>query len=235
MSKKFDVDIEDYKYGFSDTEKPIFKTRKGLDEKIVRQISEMKGEPAWMLDMRLRAYQHFVYRPMPTWGSDKIHDIDFDNIYYYLKPAEKTARSWDDVPEDIKNTFDRLGIPEAEQKFLAGVGGQYDCLAHDSRVYTTHGIIPISEIESGDTVFAFDEIQNRLMLARVKGKAYKGDQEVFAVNVSTFTIEVTNNHPFLTLSYHRKPGNKRGRYRREWKYLCDLKPGDLVAVAKKIT
>lgn len=126
MATTFDVNLEDYKYGFSQPENYIFKAKKGLNEEIVRQISAMKGEPAWMLEMRLRAYKHFVQRPMPNWGSPKMHEVNFNDIYYYIKPAEHQSRSWDDVPEDIKNTFDRLGIPEAEQKFLAGVGAQYE-------------------------------------------------------------------------------------------------------------
>ena len=126
MVEILDVPIENYKYGFSSPEQYVFKAEKGLNEKIVRQISAMKEEPEWMLDMRLRAYRHFISRPTPNWGSPKMQDINFDNIYYYIKPTEKQAGSWDDVPQEIKNTFDRLGIPEAEQKFLAGVGAQYE-------------------------------------------------------------------------------------------------------------
>lgn len=126
MTQSADVNIGDYKYGFNSPEDYIFKAEKGLTEEIVRQISAMKDEPAWMLDMRLKAYRHFLERPMPNWGSPKMKEIDFDDIYYYIKPTEGQARSWDDVPDDIKNTFDRLGIPEAEQKFLAGVGAQYE-------------------------------------------------------------------------------------------------------------
>jgi Fe-S cluster assembly scaffold protein SufB len=113
------------KYGFHDEEQSVFKTRKGLDAEIVTQISEMKGEPDWMRDYRLRALKIFESKPMPTWGAD-LGTINFDDIYYYLKPTEDSKESWDDVPDDIKNTFDRLGIPEAEQKFLAGVGAQYE-------------------------------------------------------------------------------------------------------------
>lgn len=120
------VSLDDYKYGFSKPEDYIFKAQKGLSEDIVRQISAMKNEPQWMLDMRLRAYKHFISRPMPNWGSPFMHNINFDEIYYYIKPTEGSVRDWDDVPDDIKNTFDRLGIPEAEQKFLAGVGAQYE-------------------------------------------------------------------------------------------------------------
>jgi len=126
MTQTADLNIGDYQYGFSQPEDYIFKARKGLDEEVVRQISAMKGEPEWMLEFRLRSYRHFISRPMPNWGSPKMREIDFDNLYYYIKPTEEKARSWDDVPDDIKNTFDRLGVPEAEQKFLAGVGAQYE-------------------------------------------------------------------------------------------------------------
>lgn len=117
--------VGEYRYGFSDPETYVFKSRKGLDREVVEQISHMKGEPAWMLEFRLRALDHFLKRPMPTWGGD-LSKLDLNDIYYYVKPAEAEARSWDDVPETIKRTFDRLGIPEAEQKFLAGVGAQYE-------------------------------------------------------------------------------------------------------------
>ncbi len=117
--------IGDYKYGFSDPEIHVFKSRKGLDEDVVKEISMMKGEPEWMLKFRLKALKHFQGRPTPTWGPD-LSTLDLDNIYYYIKPTEQEEASWDDIPESIKNTFDKLGIPEAEQKFLAGVGAQYE-------------------------------------------------------------------------------------------------------------
>jgi len=117
--------IGEYRYGFSDPETYVFKSRKGLDREVVQQISAMKGEPAWMLEFRLKALEHFQQRPMPAWGAD-LSKLDLDDIYYYVKPTEKDAKSWDDVPDTIKNTFDKLGIPEAEQKFLAGVGAQYE-------------------------------------------------------------------------------------------------------------
>ncbi len=113
------------KYGFHDEAAYAQQARRGLSPEVVREISERKGEPSWMTDFRLKALEYFLARPMPTWGAD-LSGIDFDNIYYYLKPAEKKARSWEDVPEAIKQTFDRLGIPEAERKFLAGVSAQYE-------------------------------------------------------------------------------------------------------------
>ena len=89
------------------------------------QISAIKGEPAWMRDLRLKAFDIFLQKPMPTWGGN-VAEMDFNNIYYYVKPSDREGRTWDDVPENIKKTFDRLGIPEAEKTFLAGVGAQYD-------------------------------------------------------------------------------------------------------------
>ncbi|MCA9249014.1 MAG: Fe-S cluster assembly protein SufB, partial [Planctomycetales bacterium] len=112
------------KYNFRTETKGVFKARKGLDAEIVAQISEMKGEPAWMRDFRLESLKVFESKPMPKWGG-KI-DIDFQDIYYYLKPTDHQGKTWDDVPQEIKDTFDRLGIPEAEKKFLAGVKAQFE-------------------------------------------------------------------------------------------------------------
>ncbi len=113
------------KYGFHDEEKSVFKTRRGLDKDVVAQISDIKNEPPWMKEFRLKALEQFEKKPLPRWGG-AVEEIDFQNIYYYLKPAEEQGKTWDEVPADIKKTFDRLGIPEAEQKFLSGVGAQYD-------------------------------------------------------------------------------------------------------------
>ena len=113
------------KYGFHDTEQHVFKSRKGLDREIVEEISRLKNEPDWMREFRLKSLDIFFKKPLPTWGGDVSH-IDFQDIYYYVKPTSEEVKSWDDVPADMKRTFDKLGIPEAEQKFLSGVGAQYD-------------------------------------------------------------------------------------------------------------
>jgi Fe-S cluster assembly protein SufB len=119
-------DIGQYKYGFHDSEENYFyKAERGLNREVVEKISKMKDEPGWMLDFRLKAYEHFRSRPMPTWGAD-LSGLDLENIFYYVKPTQGSEKSWDNVPDDIKNTFNKLGIPEAEQKFLAGVGAQYE-------------------------------------------------------------------------------------------------------------
>jgi len=115
----------DYRYGFHDVEDYKFKSGRGLTAEMVAQISDMKKEPAWMREFRLKAYEIFMRKPMPNWGAD-LSGIDFDNIHYYVKPSEKTEKSWDEVPAYIKDTFDKLGIPEAERKFLAGVSAQYE-------------------------------------------------------------------------------------------------------------
>lgn len=119
------VEIEDYRYGFHYEDTSVFRTRKGLGPDVVRAISEHKNEPPWMLEFRLNSLDAFYARKMPTWGAD-LSEIDFDELYYYAKPVEEQQRSWDDLPAEIKETYDRLGIPEAEQKYLAGVGAQYD-------------------------------------------------------------------------------------------------------------
>lgn len=118
------LDFE-YKYGFSVPEKNVFKAKKGISEDIVAMISDMKGEPKWMKEFRLRSYKIFKEKKMPKWGAD-LSKIDFDNIYYFIRPTEAQATSWEDLPEEIKTTYDKIGVPEAEKKFLAGVSAQYE-------------------------------------------------------------------------------------------------------------
>jgi Fe-S cluster assembly protein SufB len=117
---------DSYKYGWHDAEmKPLHVMKKGLNAQVVEEISRIKHEPEWMTKLRLKAYRHFEARPMPTWGGD-LSQIDFQDIYYYVTATDKAVQSWDDVPDYIRRTYDKLGIPEAEKKYLAGVGGQYD-------------------------------------------------------------------------------------------------------------
>jgi Fe-S cluster assembly protein SufB len=125
MVAKPQIDIGEYQYGFRDEEDYVFKSGRGLTRATVEEISAMKDEPDWMRDFRLKALEHFQKRPMPNWGAD-LSGIDFDDIFYYIRPAEKQGKTWEEVPEYIKNTFEKLGIPEAERKFLAGVGAQYE-------------------------------------------------------------------------------------------------------------
>jgi len=115
----------DYKYGFHDAENYVFKSERGLSHDVVEAISQRKAEPEWMRKFRHKSLDYFLARPLPTWGGN-VAEIDFDSIFYYIQPTEKQADSWEDLPADIKNTWDRLGIPEAERKFLAGVGAQYE-------------------------------------------------------------------------------------------------------------
>ena len=116
---------DDYKYDFKDEDVTIFNTGKGLSEEVIREISKAKNEPDWMLDIRLKAYQKFLEMPLPNFGPD-LSNIDFDDFTYYKKPSSKVEKDWNDVPETIKNTFEKLKIPESEQKFLAGVSTQYE-------------------------------------------------------------------------------------------------------------
>ena len=119
------VDLGNYALGWSDEEDYVFKPRRGLDADIVREMSFMKKEPEWMLNFRMKSLDRFERRPMPTWGGE-LGGIDFDNIFYYIKPTEEQVSEWDDVPDSIKNTYEKLGIPEAERKYLAGVTAQYE-------------------------------------------------------------------------------------------------------------
>ncbi len=119
------LDLGKYKLGWSDEENYVFKPKRGLTEDILREMSWMKGEPDWMLDFRLKSFRHFGKRPMPNWGGD-MSEIYFDDIYYYIKPTHGQVNSWDDLPDAIKDTYEKLGIPEAERKYLAGVTAQYE-------------------------------------------------------------------------------------------------------------
>ena len=116
MAKKM-PEIDDYKYGFADKDVSVFRSERGLTREIVEEISTMKEEPEWMLRLPFEITGNFYKMPMPQWGGD-LDRLNFDEITYYVKPSEGTERSWDEVPEEIKRTFDKLGIPEAEQKFL---------------------------------------------------------------------------------------------------------------------
>lgn len=119
------LNLDKYKLGWSDEVDYVFKPKRGLNEDIVREISAIKGEPDWMTQFRLRSLRTFNKKPMPWWGA-QLDGIDFDNIYYYIKPTEKQVDAWDELPEAVKSTYQKLGIPEAEQKFLAGVTAQYE-------------------------------------------------------------------------------------------------------------
>ncbi|HEY7002987.1 MAG TPA: Fe-S cluster assembly protein SufB, partial [Gaiellaceae bacterium] len=119
---------EEYQYGFSnpdEAEAYFFKSGRGLSHEVVEAIAEHKNEPDWMRKFRHKSLDYFLARPLPQWGGN-LNEIDFENIYYYIRPTEKQANSWEDLPADIKDTWDKLGIPEAEKKYLAGVGAQYE-------------------------------------------------------------------------------------------------------------
>ena len=119
------IDLGEYQFGFHDDVEPIYSTGKGLSEEVIRELSAAKGEPEWMLDFRLKSLAVYNSLSLPTWGPD-LSELNMDEIVTYVQPDAKMAGSWQDVPEDIKDTFDRLGIPEAEQTSLGGVGAQYD-------------------------------------------------------------------------------------------------------------
>ncbi|MCP3936467.1 MAG: Fe-S cluster assembly protein SufB [Actinomycetia bacterium] len=119
------IDLSRYQLGWSDEEDYVFKPRRGLDEELIREMSWMKGEPEWMRDFRLRSYEIFKRKPLPNWGGD-LSEIYFDDIFYYIKPTEGQVDKWEDLPDAVKDTYEKLGIPEAERKYLAGVTAQYE-------------------------------------------------------------------------------------------------------------
>jgi Fe-S cluster assembly protein SufB len=125
MTTEAQVKTEEYKFGFHDDDTPLFKAKRGLNADVVAEISDMKSEPSWMREFRLKALDYFQQKPNPSWGGD-LSPIDYQNIFYFVRATDKNVQSWEDVPEYIKNTFDKLGIPQAERQFLAGVGAQYD-------------------------------------------------------------------------------------------------------------
>ena len=135
---------DDYKYGFVDKDISIFDTGKGLNEEVVRTISRIKNEPEWMTEFRVNSYYQFEKLPMPEWGPD-LSEIDFQDFTYYKRVSQEAEKSWEDVPEEVKNTFEKLGIPEAERKYLAGVTTQYESEA----VY--HNML--DEVQSKGVIF----------------------------------------------------------------------------------
>ncbi|HEY3247566.1 MAG TPA: Fe-S cluster assembly protein SufB [bacterium] len=125
VTNQLGIDLEKYKWGFREPENYVFKARRGLNARGVEEISAMKNEPDWMRAYRLHSYEHYLQRPMPRWGAD-LSSINFDDIFYYIKPTDKQAGTWEELPAEIKRTYDKLGIPEAERKFLSGVSAQYE-------------------------------------------------------------------------------------------------------------
>jgi len=224
-----DLDLGKYKLGWADEEAYVFKPKRGLNEEIIQEMSWMKGEPDWMRQFRLKSYDRFVKRPMPSWGGD-MSEIFFDQIYYYIKPTEKQVDAWDQLPDSVKNTYEKLGIPEAERKYLAGVTAQYECLRGSSLVWTTTGMRPIKELVGGERVFSLDQATKRIVESTVVGAACSGDKEVFEIRARGRVIGASANHPFLVLRDERKPGRQRARYRTEWTPVERLRVGDLVAI-----
>lgn len=224
-----------YGYGWVDSDVAGASAQRGLSEAVARDISAKKNEPEWMLQNRLKALRIFERKPMPRWGSN-LEGIDFDNIKYFVRSTEKQAASWDDLPEDIKNTYDRLGIPEAEkQRLVAGVAAQYECLAGETLVWTANrGQVPIKEIEFGDRVFSYDERAERFVVAPVKASAQTDTRLTYEVKTTRRSVRATDNHPMLVLRDERKEGRQRARYARRWVTVGEIKPGDFIAVPRAV-
>ena len=224
-----------YEYGWADTDVAGSAARRGLSEDVVRDISAKKNEPDWMLQARLRAYRTFMKKPMPNWGPD-LSGIDFDNIKYFVRSTEKQAESWDDLPDDIRNTYDRLGIPEAEKaRFIGGVAAQYECLAGQTLVWTANrGQVPIKDIHPGDQVFAYDESRERFVVAAVKGSAQTDTRLTYQVTTTRRSIRATDNHPMLVLREESEPASPGARYAKRWVTVGELQAGDCIAAPRSM-
>jgi Fe-S cluster assembly protein SufB len=224
-----------YGYGWSDSDVAGASAKRGLSEAVVRDISAKKSEPQWMLDIRLKALRTFEKKPMPGWGSN-LEGIDFDNIKYFVRSTEKQATTWEELPEEIKNTYDRLGIPEAEkQRLVSGVAAQYECLAGDTLVWTANrGQVPIKEIAYGDRVFAYDEAGEKFVVAPVKASAQTDTRQTYTVTTGRRSLRATDNHPMLVLRDERREGRQRARYARRWVTVGEIQPGDFIAVPRQI-
>src|ERR1700736_4014280 len=224
-----------YGYGWSDSDVAGASAQRGLSEAVVRDISAKKSEPEWMLNVRLKALRTFDKKPMPKWGAN-LEGNHVDNIKYFVRSTEKQAATWDDLPADIKNTYDRLGIPEAEkQRLVSGVAAQYECMSGDTLVWTANrGQVPIKEIAYGDRVFAYDEAEERFVVAPVKASAQTDTRQTYEVKTMRRNIRATDNHPMLVLRDERKPGRQRARYYRRWVTVGDIKPGDFIAVPRSL-
>lgn len=226
-----------YQYGWHVKDEAGETAKRGLNELVVKEISSKKNEPAWMLERRLKALHLFEKKPLPNWGAD-LTRIDFDNIKYFVRSTEKQAQTWEDLPEDIKYTYDRLGIPEAERKRLvAGVAAQFECLRGDQNVWTENrGLVPIENIEPGDQVYCMNEKNSKMISSTVIRKALTGTKETFQITVgfNNKKITATSNHPFYRLN---PDGLKAGEENNmaQWTPLAELNVGDHIAVVLGIT
>src|SRR5262245_33429085 len=216
------IDLGKYKLGWSDsTDDYVYTPKKGLSTDIVNEISHQKSEPEWMTKFRLNALTRFERKPMLEWFAKNMPDIDFDDIYYYLKPTEGQVSEWDMLPESMQKTYEKLGIPEAERKYLAGVTAQFECLRGSTQVWTTEGMRAIKELLPGDEVFSLNEETRRIERAHVVRSAETGVKEVFEIRArGGRVIGASGNHPFYVL----RDGLAR------WVPVDELSVGDLVAV-----
>lgn len=223
----------EYEHGWHVKDEAGEKAKRGLDMNIVKEISAIKNEPEWMLARRLKALTLFEKKPLPTWGAD-LTGIDFNNIKYFVRSTEKQAQTWEDLPEDIKYTYDRLGIPEAERKRLvAGVAAQFECLRGDQKIWTRNrGLVEIANVQPGDQVYSLNQRDSKIVPSEVTNTVCSGVQETFCLTVGSNNkrkIITTSDHPFYRLNPDGLTAGEQNNMAR-WTPLSELKPGDHIAV-----
>lgn len=189
---------EEYAHGFHDDYQAVYSTGQGLNEEIIRKISAKKQEPDWMLDFRLQSYQAYLKMPMQDWGPD-LSELNFDEIYYYNKPTNGKYRDWDDVPQELKDTFERLGVPEAERKWLAGSSAQYESEVVYHRMKEEFEKTGIVFTDTDTAVQEYPELVREYLGSLVKPT----NNKLAALNSAVWSGEPLSMYPRAFMSRHR--------------------------------
>jgi len=225
LTRSAAVDLSKYRLGWSDKDDLAYKPSKGLSEELIRTMSEIKSEPEWMLTFRLRAYKRFLGKPMAEWFAVNMPSLDFNDIYYYVKPTTEQVNEWADLPDAIRSTYERLGIPEAERKYLAGVTAQYECLVGGTRIPTDSGVVQLVDLMPGDSVFSLGD-GNEVVTSKVVSIHESGIKPVYEIQAGDLSIRASANHPFFAQFTFPNPKFAGAR----WVEVAELAVGDLVCV-----
>ena len=229
----FDLDLTKYQLGWSDEVEYAFTPAKGINEGVVEQISWWKGEPRWMTNKRLRSLQQFERKPMAEWFAVNMPTSTSRTSTTTSRPSGEQVDEWDELPEQMKATYEKLGIPEAERKYLAGVTAQYECLRGDTQVWTTRGMRPIKELGAGRRgVLARPSRRKQIVVAPCRRRRRRPARRRSSRSApAAASIGASRQPPVPTsCATSAEPVAKRARYRPDWMPVDELRVGDLVAV-----